>query len=69
MRIIEDTKYRCSNCGAIFPLHLEQCKESGRDAKTVDNSYLKAQEAEKKKAAKKKKSAAKKKKVFYTIFN
>ena len=58
MRIIEDTKYRCSNCGAIFPLHLEQCKECGRDAKTVDYSYLKAQEAEKKKAEKEAKAIA-----------
>ena len=64
MRIIEDTKYRCSNCGAIFPLHLEQCKECGRDAKTVDYSYLKAQEAEKEaKAIEEAKAAAEKAEV------
>ena len=41
-------------------MHLEQCKECKVSAKTVDYSYLKAQEAEKKKAETEAKAAAEK---------
>jgi hypothetical protein len=32
MRIIEDTKFRCSFCDAVFPAHLDKCKQCGESA-------------------------------------